>query len=358
MPSMDANDAVTSLTGLVLSLPDSWHYVPKLYFFRIEATFHSAKTALASESDDFDTSKLVEMVGCMMEVDCLSPTTVARVSQPVTSSTPELTELKAICSCANRSVCLAGPKAATVGVPVLAPEPKMFSRRVNAAEFSGNSTGHMFNVCDSKIGPYFLVDTGAQIIVITPTPADRRCPNHGLFLPALNSSPIPTFVSRSLSHDIGLRSLFPWIFIVADFPISILAADLLAAFDLPVDCRHIRLHDRATILSVKGFHPLPISNRLSDKNITVFMDQKPLFFSLKNNTSKINPQELRRLQFILQLTSCIRHIDGAGNALAAVLSRPSIAHLQLSPALDLAEMVAELSCVGLPCDEDVSGLQL
>ncbi|BHF58927.1 hypothetical protein SprV_0100188200 [Sparganum proliferum] len=40
------------------------------------------------------------------------------------------------------------------------------------------------------------------------------------------------------------------------------------------------------------------------------------------------------------------------------LSRPSTAHLQRSPGIDLAEMAAKQSHVGSPCDEDVSGLQL
>ncbi|BHF76604.1 hypothetical protein SprV_0501970300 [Sparganum proliferum] len=39
-------------------------------------------------------------------------------------------------------------------------------------------------------------------------------------------------------------------------------------------------------------------------------------------------------------------------------NRSSIAHLQLPPGIDLAEMAAEQRRVGSPCDEDVSGLQL
>nr|VZI49519.1 unnamed protein product [Spirometra erinaceieuropaei] len=74
--------------------------------------------------------------------------------------------------------------------------------------------------------------------------------------------------------------------------------------------------------------------------------------------STLSPREIRRLDYISQFTSDIRHIDESRNEVADALSRPSIAHLQLSPGIDLAEMAAEQRLVGPPCDEDVSGLQL
>ncbi|BHF62297.1 hypothetical protein SprV_0200527900 [Sparganum proliferum] len=127
----------------------------------------------------------------------------------------------------------------------------------------GCNTGRTFYVRDTRSGRRFLVDTGAQLSVIPPTPADRRCPNPGLFLQAVNTSPITTFGTCSLSLDIGLRRLFPWIFVVTDVPTAILGDDFLAAFDLLVDCRQLRLHDRTTTLTVKGFPPSSASNQLS-----------------------------------------------------------------------------------------------
>nr|VZH95967.1 unnamed protein product [Spirometra erinaceieuropaei] len=44
--------------------------------------------------------------------------------------------------------------------------------------------------------------------------------------------------------------------------------------------------------------------------------------------------------------------------MADALSRPSLAHLQLSPGIELAEMAAEKRHLGSSCDEDVSGLHL
>ncbi|BHF78192.1 hypothetical protein SprV_0602130400 [Sparganum proliferum] len=55
----------------------------------------------------------------------------------------------------------------------------------------------------------------------------------------------------SLSLNIGLRRLFPWVFVVADIPCAILGADSLAAFDLLVDCSQSCLHGKTTNLTVR-----------------------------------------------------------------------------------------------------------
>nr|VZH99412.1 unnamed protein product [Spirometra erinaceieuropaei] len=106
-------------------------------------------------------------------------------------------------------------------------------------------------------------------------------------------------------------------------------------------------------LAVKHFRHF-----LEGRDFTVFTDHKPLTVALRSHTEKLNPRETRQLDYISQFTSNIRHIDGSRNEVADALSRPSIAHLQLSPGIDLAEMAAEQRRVGSSCDEDVSGLQL
>nr|VZI04584.1 unnamed protein product [Spirometra erinaceieuropaei] len=141
---------------------------------------------------------------------------------------------------------------------------KPVSPKVSATNLSDSSNpGHTFYVLDTRSGRRFLVDTGAQLSVIPPTPADRRCPNPGLFLQAVNTSPITTFGTCSLSLDIGLRRLFPWVFVVADIPCAILGADFLAAFDLLVDCRQSRLHDKTTNLTVRGISSSDVSRHLA-----------------------------------------------------------------------------------------------
>nr|VZI42611.1 unnamed protein product [Spirometra erinaceieuropaei] len=106
-------------------------------------------------------------------------------------------------------------------------------------------------------------------------------------------------------------------------------------------------------LAVRHFRHL-----LKGREFTIFTEHKPLTFALNSYSGKPNPREIRHLDYISQFTSDIRHIDGSWNEVAEALSRPSIAHFQLSPGIDLTEMAVERLCVGLPCDEDVSGLQL
>nr|VZI48485.1 unnamed protein product [Spirometra erinaceieuropaei] len=141
---------------------------------------------------------------------------------------------------------------------------KPVNPKVRATNLSDSSNpGRTFYVRDTRSGRRFLVDTGAQLSVIPPTPADRRCPNPGLFLQAVNTSPITTFGTCSLSLDIGLRRLFPWVFVVADIPCAILGADFLAAFDLLVDCPQSRLHDKTTNLTVRGISSSDASRHLA-----------------------------------------------------------------------------------------------
>nr|VZI46645.1 unnamed protein product [Spirometra erinaceieuropaei] len=109
----------------------------------------------------------------------------------------------------------------------------------------------------------------------------------------------------------------------------------------------------AVCLAVRHFRHL-----LEGREFTIFTDHKPLTFALNFHSDKLNPREIRHLEYISQFTSAIRHIDGSWNEMADALSRPSIAHFQLLPGIDLTEMAAEQRCVGSPCDEDLSGLQL
>nr|VZI23459.1 unnamed protein product [Spirometra erinaceieuropaei] len=67
-----------------------------------------------------------------------------------------------------------------------------------------SSPGFTFYVCDNRSSKRFLVHTGAQLNVIPPTEADRRCPNPALFLQPVNNLPVTTFGTCTLSLDIGL----------------------------------------------------------------------------------------------------------------------------------------------------------
>ena len=75
----------------------------------------------------------------------------------------------------------------------------------------------MFYIHDRISGKRFLVDTGAEVSIITPFAVDgHQHARSELTLEAVNKSPIPTFGERSinLSHwtwdSNGLFVLFSW----------------------------------------------------------------------------------------------------------------------------------------------------
>nr|VZI01907.1 unnamed protein product [Spirometra erinaceieuropaei] len=109
----------------------------------------------------------------------------------------------------------------------------------------------------------------------------------------------------------------------------------------------------AIYLAVKHFRHF-----LEGRDFTIFTDHKPLTFAIRSHSDKYNPREISHLDYISQFTTDIRHIDGPKNEVADMLSRPSLASLQLSHGIDLCAMAAEQQRVGCPGDESVSGLQL
>ncbi|BHF69006.1 hypothetical protein SprV_0301204700 [Sparganum proliferum] len=114
---------------------------------------------------------------------------------------------------------------------------KPISQRIDATVFSDSSnSGRIFYVCNSVTRKRFLVDTGAQISVLPPTPAGRRLTSSGLHPQAANCSPISTFGSLPLILNVHLRRSFSWVFVIADVPYAILDPDFLTKFDLLVEC--------------------------------------------------------------------------------------------------------------------------
>ena len=99
---------------------------------------------------------------------------------------------------------------------------------------------------DAHTHTNFLVDTGSEVSVIPPTPADRRRSPDPLTLAAVNNTSIRTYGQRSLTLDLGLRRSLPWIFIIADVKKPILGADFLRHYGLMVD-----MHKHKLTLSLK-----------------------------------------------------------------------------------------------------------
>ena len=113
-----------------------------------------------------------------------------------------------------------------------------------------SSTSRLFYVTDRTTGTCFLAETGANVTVIPPSPAEKRNPA-SMILQAVNKSAIPTFGEKSMTLDIGHCRSYQWT-IIADLPLPILGADFLAHFGFKVDVRNLLLIDTTTGLSLCG----------------------------------------------------------------------------------------------------------
>ena len=114
---------------------------------------------------------------------------------------------------------------------------------------TGLLPSQLFFITDNNSAYRFLVDIGAEVSVLPPTRTDRKHPQEGCNLLAVNGSSIITYGKRSLTLNLGLRRAFRWIFIVANVQEPILGADFLR---LLVDIKHSRLIDATTQLRVQG----------------------------------------------------------------------------------------------------------
>uniref|UniRef100_A0A1X7SIA8 Reverse transcriptase domain-containing protein n=1 Tax=Amphimedon queenslandica TaxID=400682 RepID=A0A1X7SIA8_AMPQE len=110
------------------------------------------------------------------------------------------------------------------------------------------SHSRLFFTFDRTSHHHFLIDTGAEVSVIPPLQSDRRHRQTGVNLQATNGIPIPTYNTRSLTLNLGLRRPYHWVFTVADVKHPILRADFLRHHSLIVDVTHQALMDSSTNL--------------------------------------------------------------------------------------------------------------
>ena len=121
-----------------------------------------------------------------------------------------------------------------------------------AARVSGQSPSRLFFVLDRDTGTRFLVDTGAEVSVIPPSPNERANEQTGLVLRAANDSTMNTFGTRSQTLRLGPRQTFQWVFVVAEVKRPIIGADFLKHYQLLVDVAQRRLIHAPTQSLLQG----------------------------------------------------------------------------------------------------------
>ena len=103
---------------------------------------------------------------------------------------------------------------------------KLQGHALMATGVSGLIPSRLFYIIDSNHNYRFLVDTGAEVSILPPSPADCKHQD-GFNLLAVNGSGIATFGKCSLTLNLGLRRTFRWVFAIANVHTPILGADFL-----------------------------------------------------------------------------------------------------------------------------------
>ena len=129
---------------------------------------------------------------------------------------------------------------------------KRHGQSLAATSDPGLPTSRLLFLTDANSGRRFLIDTGAEVSVIPPSPTDQKIKQDCAGLRAVNGSAIATFGTRSLTLDLGLRRVFRWIFVIADTSTAIIGADFLREYGLLVNMKRGSLMDMTTLLQTKG----------------------------------------------------------------------------------------------------------
>ena len=146
---------------------------------------------------------------------------------------------------------------------------------------------------DRATGTRYLVDSGAAVSVLPPTPVERREQSRVAYdLLAANGSPIPTFGSRQVQLAVSSGCQFEWNFVVAEVEHRILGADFLVAYDLLIDLKRQCVMHRPSgtrIPGVAGRENVPLITFIHHApDYDCLLQEFPLLTAAEPNPSKLN----------------------------------------------------------------------
>lgn len=97
------------------------------------------------------------------------------------------------------------------------------------AELCAIHPSNRLTITDRKSGMRFLIDTGANISVISKPQRHSLIQDEQCILYAANGTKIKTYGEKTLSLNFGLRRNFVWNFVIADVTQPIIGADFFRA---------------------------------------------------------------------------------------------------------------------------------
>lgn len=157
---------------------------------------------------------------------------------------------------------------------------KLMQRVSEQAAILGSHTNKRLFIYDKRTERDYLIDSGADHSVLTPTQYmkdtynktnndnDEVCTRYY----AANGTPIRTYGTKLLDVNLNLRRTFQWRFTVADVTTSIIGADFLYEYGLLIDIKGKQIIDRNTGLTSKT----PFENSQFTSGIS-FQFKQPIF---------------------------------------------------------------------------------
>ena len=145
----------------------------------------------------------------------------------------------------------------------------------------------LLHVQDNANGLTWLVDGGASVSLVPPTPDERASGHNTTPLHAANGTPISCFGNRHMTLRLGNRQ-FEWDLIVADVTSPIIGADFMMEYHLAVDHTLGLLVDLDDFSTVTGkvFPDHPFRVNAVNNVYTALLDERPELTTLAFNPAK------------------------------------------------------------------------